>query len=89
MAEIFFTANLERHVACPPATIAANDVRELLDRYFELHDGVRNYILDDQGQVRHHVKIIVDGLNLRDRRQLSDTLTTTSQVHVFQALSGG
>ena len=89
MADVYFTPNLRRHVDCPVDTIAATTVRELLERYFEKYPAVRGYVLDDQGRIRHHVKIIVDGLNVRDRRDLSDALTPTSQVHVFQALSGG
>lgn len=89
MADVFFTPNLRRHVNCPVDSIEAATVRELLDSYFEKYPGVRGYVLDDQGHVRHHVKILVDGLNVRDRQGLSDVLGAGSQVHVFQALSGG
>ncbi|HMB72731.1 MAG TPA: hypothetical protein VKQ06_04115, partial [Gammaproteobacteria bacterium] len=61
----------------------------LLNDYFDKYAGVRSYVLDDQGQVRHHVKVLVDGVNLRDRAALSDALTPDSEVYVFQALSGG
>jgi hypothetical protein len=50
---------------------------------------VRGYVLDDQGAVRHHVKIMVDGRNIRDRERQSDALAPSSRIHVFQALSGG
>jgi molybdopterin converting factor small subunit len=89
MAEVFFTPNLKRHVDCPSSAIDATTVGELFDRYFEQRPEVRHYVLDDQGHVRHNIKILVDGINLRDRRQLSDSLASSSQVHVFQALSGG
>jgi sulfur-carrier protein len=39
--------------------------------------------------VRHHVKVLVDGRNIKDRRRLTDRLDTNSEVYVFQALSGG
>jgi len=89
MARIFFTANLRRHVDCPDEAVEAATVGELLDKYFEQRPGVRGYVLDDQGGVRHHVKIIVDGLNVRDRRTLTDSVGPSSKVYVFQALSGG
>jgi len=89
MATVHFTQNLARHTPCPSRELAADSVAELLQRYFADWPGVRGYVLDDQGGVRHHVKIIVDGRNLRDRRALSDALTSTSEVHIFQALSGG
>jgi hypothetical protein len=46
-------------------------------------------VLDDQGEVRHHVKVLVYGRNIKDRRKLSDRIKSDSEVYVFQALSGG
>ena len=89
MASIAFTPNLERHVDCPPQEIDAATVAELLAIYFDRRPAVRGYVLDDQGAVRHHVKILVDGRNIRDREKLSDRLDSASRIHVFQALSGG
>ncbi len=50
---------------------------------------MRSFVLDDQGEVRKHIKVLVDGRNLRDRHRLSDGLAENSEVYVFQALSGG
>jgi molybdopterin synthase sulfur carrier subunit len=89
MASVHFTPNLARHTECPTATLAASTVAELLERYFDQWPGVRGFVLDDQGEVRKHVKVLVDGRNLRDRRRQSDALGADSEVYVFQALSGG
>jgi molybdopterin converting factor small subunit len=89
VAEIAFTPNLRRHVDCPPADIAAATVGELLNEYFERRPEVRSFVLDDQGAVRKHVKILVDGINIRDRTRLSDPVSAATKVHIFQALSGG
>lgn len=89
MATIEFTANLHRHVECPKATVEAETLAAGLAKYFSRWPDVRGFILDDQGAVRHHVKILIDGQNVRDRKHLSDSLTASSQIHVFQALSGG
>ena len=89
MAHLAFTPNLARQIACPEADIPAATAAELFERYFAAHPGVRGYLLDDQGTVRRHVVVLVDGLNLQDRRRLSDVLAADSQVFVFQALSGG
>ena len=89
MASVHFTPNLARHTACPTATLPATTVAELLERYFERWLDVRGFVLDDQGEVRKHIKVLVDGRNLRDRRRLTDALAANSEVHVFQALSGG
>jgi len=89
VASVHFTPNLARHTECPSATLPAATVAELLEHYFERWPNVRGFVLDDQGEVRKHVKVLVDGQNLRDRKKLSDRLNETSEVYVFQALSGG
>jgi len=50
---------------------------------------LRGYILDDQGRVRHHVAIFVDGGMVSDRDELTDTVGAASEIYVMQALSGG
>jgi sulfur-carrier protein len=89
MARLHFTQNLTRHTHCPTAELAADTVAQLLERYFESWPGVRHYVLDDQGEVRHHVKVLVDGANIKDRCKLTDRISPNSEVYVFQALSGG
>ena len=89
MANLHFTQNLTRHTDCPSAELSADTVAELLQRYFERWPAVRGYVLDDQGEVRQHVKVLVDGRNIKDRRKLTDRLNPSSEVYVFQALSGG
>lgn len=89
MATIEFTPNLRRHVDCPTEALEAATLAQCLDDYFSRWPDVRGFILDDQGAVRHHVKIMIDGRNIRDRNGLSDELGPDSRIHVFQALSGG
>ena len=89
MPTIEFTPNLRRHVDCPTEALDADTLADCLDDYFSRWPGVRGFILDDQGAVRHHVKIMIDGRNIKDRNNLSDTLEPASRIHVFQALSGG
>jgi molybdopterin converting factor small subunit len=89
VASVHFTQNLARHTDCPAAELPADTVAELLERYFERWPAVRGFVLDDQGEVRKHVKVLVDGRNLRDRQRLTDALSARSEVYVFQALSGG
>ena len=89
MPTIEFTPNLRRHVDCPTEQLEAETLGDCLEDYFSRWPGVRGFILDDQGAVRHHVKILIDGRNISDRDKLSDTLEPSSRIHVFQALSGG
>jgi molybdopterin synthase sulfur carrier subunit len=89
MAKIVFTANVQRHVACPEADAAGRTVREVLENAFAENPEARSYVLDDQAALRKHMAVFVDGKRIRDRVGLSDAVTETSTIHVFQALSGG
>lgn len=89
MAKVVFTANIQRHVACPATEAAGDTVRDVLDAVFAANTKARSYVLDDQSALRRHMTVYVDGQIIKDRTQLSDPVTATSTVYVFQALSGG
>ena len=46
-------------------------------------------VLDDQGALRKHLSVFIDGQPIRDRQRLSDVLGDASRVYVVQALTGG
>lgn len=89
MVKVVFTPNIQRHVACPDAQADGQTVREVLDAVFAGNPRARSYVLDDQSALRRHMTIFVDGVVVRDRAGLSDTVGETSTIAVFQALSGG
>ena len=89
MVKILFTANIQRHVACPETEADGATLREVLDNAFKVNARARSYVLDDQAGLRKHMTIFIDGHALRDRVRLSDPVTPGSVVHVYQALSGG
>lgn len=89
MATVLFTGNLQRHVSTPAADVEAGTVGEALARYFDDHPVARGYVLNNQGEVRKHMLVLVDGLPIRDRVRLSDEIRPDSEVSVFQALTGG
>lgn len=89
MAVVYFTKNLQRHVDCPPERVDATTARDALEAYFGRHPAVRGYVLDEQGRLRTHVNVFVDGTQVADRAAMGDALGPDSEVHVIQALSGG
>ena len=89
MAKVVFTPNIQRHVVCPEVEVAGGSVREVLDNAFASNPQARSYVLDDQAGLRRHMTVFVDGRAIRDRTRLSDSVTASSTVYVFQALSGG
>jgi sulfur-carrier protein len=89
MAKVTFTANIQRHVTCPDVVVNGGTVREALDAVFAGNPRARSYVLDDQGGLRKHMAIYLDGEIVRDRIRLGVPVTDDSVIHVFQALSGG
>lgn len=89
MPLVRFTANLHRHTPCEDAETGGATVADALAEYFRRRPAARGYVLDDQGAVRHHVVIFVNGNPLRDRATLSDEIAEDAEIFVFQALSGG
>ena len=89
MAKVVFTANIQRHVDCPPTDVQGHTAREVMEAVFAILPLARGYVLDDQGALRRHMTIYVDGVIVRDRERLSDPVGEASSVYVFQALSGG
>lgn len=89
MARIVFTDNLQRLVACPPVETDGGSLREVLDAAFRKNARARTYVLDEQGAIRKHVAVFIDGVLVQDRQTLTDPVPPTAQVYVMQALSGG
>lgn len=89
MARVVFTANLQRHVPCPPSTVDGRTVGEALDHVFEENPRLRGYVVDERGALRRHMTIFVDGDLITDRKTLSDAVGPQSEIYVMQALSGG
>lgn len=89
MPLIRFTRNIQRHVACPDRMAAGRNVREALNNYFESNNKARSYVLEDDGALRQHMAIFINGKPLRDRANLSDVIDADATIDVFQALSGG
>jgi molybdopterin converting factor small subunit len=89
MAVIHFTSNLRRHVDCPSVTVSGATVRQVLDEAFATNERLKTYVLDEQGHLRRHMRILVDGVAIKDLEKQSDAVRPSSEVWVMQALSGG
>ncbi len=89
MPKVVFTAQLQRHVASPTCEVSGATVRAALDAVFSEHSALRGYVLDDQGHLRQHVAIFVDGARVHDREHLTDAVRPESEIYVLQALTGG
>jgi sulfur-carrier protein len=89
MSRVVFTSNLQRYVPCPECDVAAGTVGGALEQVFRDNPPLRDYVLDEQGHLRRHVTVFIDGRRIVDRRRLSDPVKPQSEIYVLQALSGG
>jgi len=89
MVQLVFTPQLRRFVNCPDVQCDALSLRAALEHAFEHNPQLRGYVLDDQAHLRANVVIYIDGQVVRNRKDLSESLSPSAVVHVLQALSGG
>lgn len=89
MPTVRFTRNIQRHVSCPERKVEGANVRDVLEAYFRDHEQARGYVLDDQGNLRHHMAAFINGEQIQDRDNLSDPVAPDAIVDLIQALSGG
>jgi molybdopterin synthase sulfur carrier subunit len=88
-ATVRFTESIQRHVQCPTRDVAGATLRDVLESYFAGNERARGYVLDDQGALRKHMAIFIDGRQIRDRQGLSDAVADDATIDLVQALSGG
>lgn len=90
MATVSFTSALNRFFpALKAEQVDAPTVRDALEQVERLYPGIKDYLVDEQGGLRKHVNIFVEGELIADRKRLSDPLEPNADILVFQALSGG
>jgi len=88
MAMVIFTRNLQRHVACPPTAASGRTVGEVLEAVFSANPTARGYVLDDQGMLRKHMVVFVDGRMIEDRQTLSDPVGPAGEISLTSGSAG-
>jgi sulfur-carrier protein len=71
----------KREVAAAGATLA-----EVLRDLDAQYPGIRFRMIDEQDRIRTHMRVFIDG---RELRELDAPLDARSTLHIVQALSGG
>ena len=89
MPIVLFTCALERFLPAPSTAVDGATVGAALAAVFASRPALRGYVLDDQGALRRHVAVYVNGRLVNDRTGLSDPVGPRDEIYVFQALSGG
>jgi len=90
MAKIKFTSALKRFF--PTLTeleMEGDTVKDVLNNIEKLYPGICNYLTEDDGRLRKHVNIFVQGNLIENRQTLNDPVRHNDELLIFQALSGG
>ncbi len=90
MPTVKFTYALKRFFPTLTDTpVESNSLPDVMTAIEAAYPGITGYILDEQGELRQHVNIFIDGSQITDRRQLTDSFQKNSEIYIMQALSGG
>jgi molybdopterin synthase sulfur carrier subunit len=89
MPTVSFTRALERFLPAPSTVVEGATVGAALTVVFASRPALRGYVLDDQGALRRHVAVYVNGRLVNDRAALTDPVGPQDEIYVFLALSGG
>jgi molybdopterin synthase sulfur carrier subunit len=67
-----------------PATVS-----DALESLWRLHPGLRDRVLDEQGEVRQHINIFVGDEAIRFAEGLSTKVPNNTEIMIVPAVSGG
>jgi len=69
--------------------IAPASVGEALSALWTLHPGLRDRVVNEQGQLRQHVNVFLDSENIRRKELLDTQVEDGSELTILPAVSGG
>jgi len=90
MPTVKFTSNLKRFF--PDLKEQKSEevsIPGILDGIESNFPGFKDYIVDEHGSLRKHVNIFIGNDLIKDRIKLSDSLNSSDELYIMQALSGG
>jgi molybdopterin converting factor small subunit len=80
-----FTGGQNQIVVDSPAAT----VGEALDSLWSRHVGLRDRVLNEQGDLRQHVNIFLNDDNVRRKQLLETALPENCEITILPAVSGG
>ena len=63
-------------------------VSDALDSLWKKHAGLRDRVLNEQGEIRQHVNIFAGDRDIKRLKGLATPLSS-NELHIFNAVSGG
>ena len=89
MIKVILTANLQAYYPEPKFELEVSNLRDILKKMDERRPRFSHYVLEDDGSIRKHVNIFINGDIIRDKSTVDVKLAPGTQIHIMQALSGG
>ncbi len=90
MPKVNFTSNLKRfYPDLETVEVSGGTIADAVAQIETIHQGLSDYIIDENGEVRKHVNIFIGKNMIIDRIKLSDKLGDDDEIFIIQALSGG
>lgn len=84
--KVLIPSALRSYTGCAQTEAPGRTLAELLVELDRRHPGIRFRMVDEQERIRRHIRVFVDGEQVRD---LSTPLAPDTKVIIAQALSGG
>ena len=89
LARVVFTRHLASLSPAGGLRADGDTLKAVLTEVFAACPQLKGYILDDQGRIRRHIAVFVDGTLLDRSTAMEAAVTPSSEIYVMQALSGG
>lgn len=72
-----------------PLDSSPANVCEALNQLWNVHVGLRDRVVNEQGELRQHVNVFVNGENVRRKELLNTVLAEGSEITILPSVSGG
>jgi len=84
--KVIIPSSLRSYTRQSEAEASGSTLSAVLTDLDRAYPGIRFRMIDEQNRIRRHIRVFVNGDQVRD---LSQPLRTTDEVVIVQALSGG
>jgi molybdopterin converting factor small subunit len=85
MATINLRAPLKERAGTSSIDVSGSTVIEAISELEREVPAIRGYLMDEQGKIRRHVNVFVDG----EQAKSSDPLPESARIDIIQAITGG
>jgi molybdopterin converting factor small subunit len=85
MAQVMLRAPLSELCGGRNHVVEGANVRDVLVALERAHPPIAGWVLDEQGRIREHVNVFVNGIHGEERTPVGDS----DRLHVLPAITGG